>query len=471
MLAVPPCAKRILVLLLPASLLASEDDWKGASKVTTTLVDEFGRRQDALLGLAASATRRGCRVAKVAGNILDGFTVRVDGKPGPRYEMIAKETPVFSEDGSSIAYAVRRLGDWMWVVNGMEGPAFPELTATSFAFSADGRRHAYVGIPRFRQSTLMVDGKVQAEGGWEDTMPWDAAPLFSPDGSRLAYVEARRSEKKMRVHLDGNPGPWHEGIALVTSAGFGAFGVSSGELSGVAAERARPGVFQMRFSDDGKRFAYGMFAAARNGLIVDGKQMGLHDAYGFDFIFSPDASDYATMMWDGTKRWVISAKRDPMEIEKIFDWSLTYSPDSQHLSFAAVRDGKLAIWLDGKPAPCDIPFKDCPNWKAILFSPDSKRLAFIVRTETALHWVVDGKADPGAKFIGSNVTMDFSPDSRHYAYAATDAAGKEVRVVVDGVVRARHATIACGPVFRNDGVLEYLAIEETALMRYEVRLE
>jgi len=275
----------------------------------------------------------------------------------------------------------------------------------------------------------------------------------------------------MRVHLDGKPGPWHDGISLVRSAGFGAFGASSGELSGAAAERARPEVFSMVFSDDGKRFAYGMFEGEKSGLIVDGKQIGLREAYGFDFTFSPDASDYATMMWDGTKRWVISAKHDPMEIEKIFDWSLTYSPDSHHLAFSGVRDGKLAVWLDGKPAPCDITFKGCPNWKAILFSPDSKRLAFIVSTETAMHWVVDGKADSGTKIIGSNVTLDFSPDSKHYAYAATDDASKEVRVVVDGVVRARHATIACGPVFRTDGVLEYLAIEEQALMRYEVRLE
>ncbi len=262
MLAIPPGTKRILFLLLPLSLLASEDDWKGA-KVTTTAVDEFGRRQDTFLGLAASATRNGCRVAKVAGNILDGFTVRIDGKPGPRYDEVAKETPIFSEDGSSVAYAVRRLGDWMWVVNGVEGPAFPELTATSFTFSADGKHHAYVGIPRFRQSTLIVDCKKQAEGGWEDTMPWDAAPLFSADGSRLAYVEARRSEKKMRVHRDGKPGPWHDAIALVKSAGFVAFGASSGELSGVAAERARPDAFQMHFSDDGRRFAYSILKEGR----------------------------------------------------------------------------------------------------------------------------------------------------------------------------------------------------------------
>jgi Tol biopolymer transport system component len=463
--------KHLSTVLLPLSLVAAEEDWKGAAKVTTTVVDSFGRRQDLFQGIAASATRRGCRVAKVMGNILDGFTVRVDGKPGTRYDEIARETPVFSDDGSSIAYAARRLGDWRWVVNGVEGPAFPELTATSFAISTNGSHHAYIGIPSFRRTALVVDGKIQVEAGWEETMPWDAAPVFNPDGSRLAYVEIRRRERKMRINLAGSPLPWHEGIALVRSAGFGAFGASTGDLSGAAAERARPEAFGMHFSQDGQHFAYAMFEAGLNGLIVDGKQIGLREAYGFDFTFSPDASDYASMMWDGARRWVISAKRSPLEIEKLFDWSITFSPDGRHLAFGGVREGRMAVWMDGRPAPCDIAFKDCPNWKAIQFSPDSKRLAFLVSTEKALHWIVDGRADPGARIIGTNVKLDFSPDSRHYAYAAADVVGDGVRVLVDGKERARHAVIACGPVFRSDGVLEYLAIEEADLLRYEVNLE
>lgn len=466
----PFWTKIFLLLIVTLQPLAGENQWQGA-KVRTTLVDEFDRYQDMFQGLAASATRRGCRVAKVAGNILDGYTVRIDGKPGPRYEGVAAETPIFSDDGRSIAYAIRRNGDWCWVVNGVEGPAFPELTATSFAFSADGQHHAYIGSPRFRHYTLVVDGKVKTEGGWDDTHPWDAAPIFSADGSRLAYVETRRSNQKMWVNLDGNPLQIHDGIALVTSAGFGAYGPSSGNMAGAAGERAHPSIFQVQFSDDGKRLAYGMFEGSKPGMIVDGKQIGLQEMYGFDFIFSPDGSDYATMMWDGTKRWVLTAKHPPMEIDGVADWSLTFSPDSQHLAFGGVKDGKRAIWLDGKPAPCDLAFREGPNGKGILFSADSKRLAFMIRTETAMHWVVDGKAEAGAKYLGSNVTLDFSPDSKHHAYMASDAPAKECRIVVDGVVRAKHPVIACGPIFRSDGVMEYLALEGTSLLRYEVQLE
>ncbi len=151
---------------------------------------------------------------------------------------IAKETPVFSEDGSSLAYAARKGTEWLWVVNGMEGPGYSELTPTSFAFSADGKHHAYVVIPRFRQAALIVDGKMHTEGKWDGIMPWDAAPVFSTDGARLAFVEVNRSEKLMRVNLDGKAGPWHPGIAMHKSPGFGA-SLSTQILGPITNERAR----------------------------------------------------------------------------------------------------------------------------------------------------------------------------------------------------------------------------------------
>ena len=54
----------------------------------------------------------------------------------------------------------------------------------------------------------------------------------------------------------------------------------------------------------------------------------------------------------------------------------------------------------------------------------------------------------------------FSSDGRRVAYAAKKA-GKCL-VVVDGQPGPEHDRVPCGPVFRSDGVLEYLAVEEAA---------
>ena len=53
---------------------------------------------------ATSFTREGCRIAILQGNSADGYVVRVDGVEGPRYDMIAVETPGFSANGSSFFF-------------------------------------------------------------------------------------------------------------------------------------------------------------------------------------------------------------------------------------------------------------------------------------------------------------------------------------------------------------------------------
>jgi Tol biopolymer transport system component len=414
-------------------------------------------------------------VAKVEGNVVDGYHVLLDGVPGPRYAEIAKETPIFSANGRSIAYAARKGLDWTWVVNGVEGPFYPELTPTSFAFSADGEHHAYVVIPRYRHTILVVDGEVRAEGSWDGIMPWDAAPVLNADGSRLAFVETNQKERKMRVNLDGKAGPWRPGIAMIKSLGFGAYNanafagsVQTRLATPVVDERARPNIFNMVFSPDGKRFVYGTFTdEGRPFLVVDGKDGLPHDHLGFDNVFSPDSRKHAYMALDGERRCIFTQGAEPMVIDAIFDWSLTFSPDGRHLAFAGIRDGKKAVWLDGKQVPCEVAFENYHNQRPIVFSPDSKRIAFAARSETTEHWVVDGKPGPGSPF-GTGFGLSFSPDSRHFAYMFAKGTGPTAVVVVDGVERASYTPLTSGPVFRKDGVLEFIAADDGALRRIEV---
>ena len=149
---------RIFLLLSFSVTLLRAANWEGA-QVEQQIVVASPHPANTATAFAVSATRNGCRVAKVVGNTLDGFAVRVDGVDGPGWSEIASGTPLFSEDGSSFAYCARRGFEWRWVINGTAGPAFPEITATSFAFSADGKHHAYIALPGFRRVVLVVDGK------------------------------------------------------------------------------------------------------------------------------------------------------------------------------------------------------------------------------------------------------------------------------------------------------------------------
>lgn len=428
--------------------------------------------QQALMGasFASSATRRGCRVAVIGGGTIDGFTPMIDGIAGPKFAEIAGETPVFSEDGSSIAYLARRGLEWRWVINGEEGPAFSEITPTSFAFSADGSRHAYVVRPSFRKTVLVVDRKEQPANSDSNIMPWDAAPMFSADGKTLVFVEADNSKRQMRVNVNGRPGPWEAGIALSKSPAFGAYRRSSlNNLSFV--ERARPDIFSMVLSADGRHLAYGTFdpETGRSVMVSDGGRSTPCDSHGFDLVMTADGANLAYMMHNGQRRFIVRKDGAPFEIEGINDYTLKLSADGKHFAFMGKVKGTTAVWLDGKAVQADVETVSFGNSGSIFFSPNSKRLAFAAEAPgNKVCWIVDGKSGPQAP--GQQLlTFDFSPDSAHFAYALpSDEFTRSVIIVVDGKPRASHPIVCAGPVFRADGVLEYLVQENGELCRYEV---
>lgn len=77
--------------------------------------------------------------------------------------------------------------------------------------------------------------------------------------------------------------------------------------------------------------------------------------------------------------------------------------------------------------------------------------------------VVDGTKQADYEALGS---FGFSPDGRHVVYAARKL--DRMVVVLDGQEHGNHESIPAGPVFRVDGVLEFLSAEEGVLRRIEV---
>lgn len=126
----------------------------------------------------------------------------------------------------------------------------------------------------------------------------------------------------------------------------------------------------------------------------------------------------------------------------------TISPDGMRVAYVAAASGKafepepdenrkIIVILDGQKSK-SYDYSDIAE--KLIFSADSKRLAYIAYQDQKLIAVVDGNEidlygegsnrDPGIQGIHS---LQFSPDSSHYAYVADSyqASGPEF-VVVDG---------------------------------------
>ena len=114
----------------------------------------------------------------------------------------------------------------------------------------------------------------------------------------------------------------------------------------------------------------------------------------------------------------------------------TFSPDGKRVAFMVYKDQKQHVVLDGTPEEAyDAVY-------ALTFSPDSRRFAYVAR-EGAFYFVVLDGAE-GKRYLGSSRPSSptepdpssvsvpaFSPDSRHLAYVAKVDDG--YCAVVDGV--------------------------------------
>lgn len=241
-------------------------------------------------------------------------------------------------------------------------------------------------------------------------------------------------------------------------------------------ERARRP--HIRFSPDGKRFAYVAKQGDSARVVVDGTAGLLFDAVHWDSTpFSPDGRHVAYLAARGgsyvvVRDGVVGRKYDAIR-------SLEFSPDSKHVAYVAQRDGLEYVVIDGeegnaavrapaKPTvsvvqraipyavpgrpgerfittagrvvtpvqrgemwdmsidgvPCGFPGDPHPYAFA---SPDGMRIACVVRRGRTWFVGVGGVGGPRYDEIG---TVVFSPDNRHLAYTAKR--GDKWTIVADG---------------------------------------
>lgn len=420
----------------------------------------------------------GRRLAYAARRGIDWFVV-VDGEEGPVYEGVS--APVFSPDGGRIAHAALSGEKWFVVVDGQAGPSFDVppagrslrslvSDADDIVFSPGGQRVPYLA-PRGRRKVVVVDGQ---EWPGEGEV---GRPIFSPDGSRVAWLARKESEGWQVVvdgqaappgghisHLTFSPDGQHMAYVLTHYMGDGYAGSSTVVLDGDEQgpyEPMRPERHELVFSPDSRHLAYlaETLQERRPVAVLDGEEQALVPDRSRTLLFSPRSQlVYAAT---GQHQFLVADGVPGPAYYSIAKGSICFTADGSRVAYVArkLRTSEYVVVVDGEEGTG---YGDIPGG-TVLFSPNGQRFAYVARADAGFVTVVDGaEGQVHDDIIAESLTFDAS--GKHFAYAAKQEGAWSVAVdeaqgpSFDGIVPN-------GPCFRRDGTLEYLAHREGVLYR------
>jgi 4-hydroxybenzoate polyprenyltransferase len=317
---------------------------------------------------------------------------------------------VFSPDSSRVAY----VGGGKWldgprerviIVDGKEyGVDVPSTSHGHYPIylSPVGRRAAYFTTDKGR-IYLVVDGVRREETSGNET-DLVSGFAFSPDGRSCSYSYAEASKHYVMVN-GTRQGPYEDvvrdiiysrdgcTVAYPAMADGALFAVRNGVKNEIAVEDVPRGPFF--FSPDATRMAYMTSDIDATYVAADGKPA---DRMRFDtsvyigpIAFSSDSRRMAYVVCDYTMMQVVvdGQKGEAFDYSESVQIQIRFSPDSRHVAYVAYRKGRgYFVVVNGAVG-------EVQDWIAtdtLVFSPDSRKLAYGARKGRELWWkVIDVK--------------------------------------------------------------------------------
>lgn len=196
----------------------------------------------------------------------------------------------------------------------------------------------------------------------------------------------------------------------------------------------------LRYAPQGNRLAYQVQDNGRSFVVLDG-QKGPDFSNVGTMRFSPDGSRFAYRAADkDDKQFVIIDGKQGPKFEGV-PQDIIFSPDSKHVAYVGISStGSHIFLLDHKKREAHDDITD------ITFSPDSRHVAYAAKKDGRWHVVKNNKIGPAYNNVGD---ITFSADSSHIAYTAR----KHNRpiVVKDGQEITADSGFLANPMFSPDG--------------------
>ncbi len=358
-----------------------------------------------------------------------GFTMVLDGKPGPTFSKIW--SPEISDDGTVLAYAANSGKEDLLVLAG-DVRTVPD-SLSKLRLSPNGKRLAYV-VNREDKHLLNLDGQ------WHGPFDYVDELAFGPQGSRFAYEVVQNG--KTRVFVDDEPGPEFIGSEFGAATNF-------------------------TFSHDGRRLAYEVKNNDRKVRIVVDGVAGPEFDYIFDFQFSESGRRYMYQGVEGDLAletdYSIVFENAPIMKFGAMATHMMMTPDGEHFAFVSTLldletyESTQQIIVDGQYGP------KYPEIESMDISDDGEHLIFLAKDQDQ-RWVIldDHELVTTTDKRFSKPTLN--SDGSRFAYVEWDDDHGAANIIIDGQ-RGPEYNVVLQPVFNQDGSVEYLAETGDSLFR------